>query len=204
MHDEERTVLEGWQRGNEQSVRAVFGIYYPRAVRVAVLSGLTLEEAQDCAQEAFVHAFARRAQLRDVVAFPLWFHRIMTRRILDALAAPRRAHEAPLEHSEHVGDWQRYQPLQPDEAALLAEQREDLWRQVQALPPRYRVPLVLRYYADFSIREVAELLDIREGTVRVTLHRALAQLRQESAGASAPDPPAPLRLHGALHRNFDN
>lgn len=208
MRDEERAMLAGWQRGDEQSVRAVFGIYYPKAVGIATLSGLTVEEAQDCAQDAFVHAFARRAQLRDVAAFPLWFHRIVTRRILDALTAPRRACEAPLEHDERSEDWQRNQPMQPaqpEEAAILAEQREDLWRLVQALPPRYRVPLVLRYYVGFSSHEIADLLNMREGTVRVTLHRALAHLRQQgttdSGGTSTAGPPAPVRLRGALHGN---
>jgi RNA polymerase sigma-70 factor (ECF subfamily) len=147
-------------------------------VRIACLSGLAPDAAQDCAQETFVHAFERRAQLRDPQAFPLWFHRILTRRILDALGASDRRHEEPLAEAEQLAeDWQRREPAQPDTLAVAAEQRAELWRYVQTLPPSYRVPLVLRYYGDFSIREVAELVGAREGTVRVTLHRALGLLR---------------------------
>jgi RNA polymerase sigma factor (sigma-70 family) len=36
----------------------------------------------------------------------------------------------------------------------------------------------LRYFGGFTTREIAEMLDAREGTVRVTLHRALTQLRE--------------------------
>ncbi len=46
---------------------------------MADLSGLAPDEAQDCAQEAFVQAFTRRGQLRDAQAFPLWFHRTSSR-----------------------------------------------------------------------------------------------------------------------------
>src|SRR5215469_13443610 len=96
MPIEEREIAEGWRRGEEAAVRALFGLYFPRAVRIGALSGLTLDEANDCAQEAFVHAFERRGQLRDPQAFPLWFHRILTRRILDSLAARARRREEPL------------------------------------------------------------------------------------------------------------
>ncbi len=185
MRDEQRVLVEGWLRGDEVSVRMLFEEYFPRSVRIAMLSGLTSDAANDCAQETFVHAFERRAQLRDAQAFPLWFHRILTRHILDALGA------SPLHHEEHLEaaaplteDWQRRETPQPDTLAVAAEVRAELWLQVQSLPPRYRVPLVLRYYGDYSTHEVAQLLGMREGTVRVMLHRALGQLRSRMTPAS--------------------
>ncbi|HEV2238713.1 MAG TPA: sigma-70 family RNA polymerase sigma factor, partial [Ktedonobacterales bacterium] len=163
--------------------RAIFAARYPGAVRLAVVSGLSLAEAQDCAQEAFIQAFERRTQLRDPQAFPLWFHRIVTRHILDALAAPRRQREASLDNMVELA-WQPAPGAAPDELAELAQQRDEIWAWVRALPPRYRVPLALRYFGGFSVREVADLLGTREGTVRVTLHRALAHLRTLRADAT--------------------
>jgi RNA polymerase sigma-70 factor (ECF subfamily) len=180
---EELAAIRGWQQGDDSAVRAVFGIYYPRAVRLAALSGLAEAEAQDCAQEAFVHAYERRTQLRDAKAFPLWFHRIATRQILDALERRRPGRDLPLDNADDLDeDWQRRHVEQPDELALVGETREQLWCAVRALPPHYRLPLVLRYYGDFSTREVASMLDMRKGSVRVTLHRALALLRQHASG----------------------
>jgi RNA polymerase sigma-70 factor, ECF subfamily len=170
--------ITSWQQGDEQAVRAVFNLCYPQAVRLAVLSGLSTDAAQDCAQEAFLHAFERRLQLRDPVAFPLWFHRIVTRHILDACRGKQNAREAPLEAADKLyEDWRRYQPQQPDEVVISAEEYSQIWQNVQLLPPLYRVPLVLRYYGDFSLHEVAKLMGKREGTIRVTIHRALQQLR---------------------------
>lgn len=188
MSDTETAIVAAWQQGDEQAVRAVFNRYYPRAVRLAVLSGLESEEAQDCAQEAFLRAFECRWQLRDPATFPLWFQRIITRHILTSLKVRQRSRLVPLEQADELDeDWGRTQVPQPDEVAISAESHEYLWQQVQALPPKYRVPLVLRYYGEFSLREVAELLGQREGTIRVIIHRALHKLRQCLQEAQSPE-----------------
>jgi RNA polymerase sigma-70 factor (ECF subfamily) len=192
MDHEKEARLDGWRRGDEAAAREVFAAYYPRAVRIARLSGLSPADAQDCAQDAFVQAYERRAQLRDLNAFPLWFHRIVTRRILDTLMAPARRREHALESdSESHGVEPLMSHAPPaDELALLAEEREEIWRWVQALAPRARMAIVLRYYADFSTREVAHALDVREGAARVILHRAMAQLRELARETPAHGPAA--------------
>jgi RNA polymerase sigma factor (sigma-70 family) len=108
---------------------------------------------------------------------------------LDGLQ-PDVGHEVvPLEQANELDeDWERTQVPQPEEMAILAESRKHIWQQVQTLPPKYRVPLVLRYYGDFSLREVADLLGQREGTVRVLVHRALHKLRQSSQETPLSEP----------------
>ena len=188
MDHEEEEWLQGWRRGDEAAAREVFARYYPRAVRIALLSGLSSADAQDCAQDAFVQAYERRAQLRDLKAFPLWFHRIVTRRILDALTGPRKRERA-LESGSGADSWSGTSYAPPsDELVVLAEEREEIWRWVQALAPRARTAIVLRYYADFSTREVASMLDVREGAARVILHRAIAELRERAREARAREP----------------
>jgi RNA polymerase sigma-70 factor (ECF subfamily) len=180
------------RRGDEAAAREVFARSYPRALRIALLSGLSSADAQDCAQDTFVQAYEHRAQLRDLKAFPLWFHRIVTRRILDALTAPRQR-ERSLEGDAGGGSWNAASASHAppsDELVVLAEEREEIWRWVQSLAPRARTAIVLRYYADFSTREVASMLDVREGAARVILHRAIAELREQGreARARAPSP----------------
>jgi RNA polymerase sigma-70 factor (ECF subfamily) len=186
----ERAIVAGWQRGEEAAVRTLFEAYFPKAVRLAALSGLPADEAQDCAQEAFIRAFERRAQLRDPAAFAVWFHRIATSQILAALERHRRqpARAVPQEAAE---DWPRDRSPQPDEVAVAAEERERLKRHVQALPPRQRVAIVLRYYEGHSTREVAEILGMRAGAARVTLHRAVRALREVAGRESTPLAAAP-------------
>jgi RNA polymerase sigma-70 factor (ECF subfamily) len=187
MQEIDSSTVNAWQRGDETATRALFDALYPYAVRMGALNGLSVDSARECAQDAFTHAYERRAQLRDTQAFALWFHRILTRRILDALKARHRRRETPLDTSDEAlaEDWLRNAPLQPDEAAQDAESRREVWRRVQKLDPRARLGITLRYYSDYSPREVAEALGVSEGAARTLLSRALAQLRKLSTTDTA-------------------
>lgn len=55
---------------------------------------------------------------------------------------------------------------------------DEVWAVLRRLSPRRRAAVVLRYYEDLSIDEIAALLDCRPGTVSSLLHRALADLRE--------------------------
>jgi RNA polymerase sigma-70 factor (ECF subfamily) len=70
----------------------------------------------------------------------------------------------------------------PESAYLAQEQREAVWKAVQSLPNKYRLPVVLRYYQDFSYAEMAAVLCVPETTVDTRLRKAKAMLRQKLAG----------------------
>lgn len=58
--------------------------------------------------------------------------------------------------------------------------RHDLLRSVAALPRRQRAVIVLRYFEDMTVAEVAAALRMREGAVRATAHRAMTALRADT------------------------
>ncbi|GHO74004.1 RNA polymerase sigma factor [Ktedonobacter sp. SOSP1-85] len=185
MPDSESALILAWQQGDEQATHTLFNLHYPRCVRLAVLSGLAFDDAQDCAQEAFLRAFEHRHQLRDPLAFPLWFQRIVTRHIVDALKVRQQKQHILLDQTDALREeWECSSDMQPEAVAISQERRTHLWRCVQMLPVKYRVPLILRYYGDYSFSEIAQLLEKREGTIRTTLHRALRKLRLSSTEAS--------------------
>jgi RNA polymerase sigma-70 factor (sigma-E family) len=70
--------------------------------------------------------------------------------------------------------------------AEVVEERDDavtLLAALKVLPPRERQAVVLRFYEDRPIAEVAELLEVPPGTVKSMTHRALARLREELGDA---------------------
>lgn len=70
-------------------------------------------------------------------------------------------------------------PAASPEATILGiEERAELIHAVDELPHRQREALILRFYLDLPDQEIARLMSIRPGTVRSTIHRALAALGQ--------------------------
>ena len=69
----------------------------------------------------------------------------------------------------------------PEQQLLRAENREELQRAVLKIPPDYRMILVLHDMEELSTSEVARVTGLREGTVRVRLHRARVFLRNQLA-----------------------
>ena len=56
---------------------------------------------------------------------------------------------------------------------------DETWALLDRLPRDQRVALVLRYYEDLPVDEIAQVMDCRPGTVRTRIHRALTALRKE-------------------------
>ena len=72
----------------------------------------------------------------------------------------------------------RRRRLPPAPFAAQEPELDELWAVLATLPERRRAALVLRYYEDLAIDEIARLLDCRPGTVSSLLHRGLADLRK--------------------------
>ena len=72
----------------------------------------------------------------------------------------------------------------PQEQNLLQQsaQHQDLEVALSRLPPEQREAVVLRYYHDFTIREIGSITDAGESTVKARLRYGLAKLRRELAG----------------------
>ena len=65
------------------------------------------------------------------------------------------------------------------EKAVANEERDMLWKAIDVLDDRYRIPLLLYYMEEQSVAELAELLSIPQGTVKSRLHKARQLLEKE-------------------------
>jgi RNA polymerase sigma-70 factor (sigma-E family) len=67
----------------------------------------------------------------------------------------------------------------PDTVTVGDPHVDETWAAVCRLPERQRAVLALRFYEDLSVQQIADVLGLRPGTVKSTLHRAIARLRKE-------------------------
>ena len=118
------------------------------------------ESACDAVQEAFARALRKRRRLRRQESLAPWVWTIAVRVALDS--RPRQRGTRP-----EIG-----------EAGLPDPERDpELAAAVRSLPPRRRLIIFLRYFADFSYAEIAEACNVSEGTVAATLAQAHDALR---------------------------
>ncbi len=64
----------------------------------------------------------------------------------------------------------------PEDIATQKETVQQLWLAVESLNEKHRLPIILRYGQNLSIREIADILEIKEGTVHSRLHNAQKKL----------------------------
>ena len=119
-----------------------------------------LEPARDVVQEAFARAFRERRKYRGEGTLEAWVWRIAFRVALGSRRGPR---DLDLDAVAEVGH-------------LREERDPELAAAIGALPPRRRLIVFLRYYADLPYRDIAEVLGISEGTVAASLAQARAAL----------------------------
>ena len=119
----------------------------------------------------------RRSVAEDVVQDAF----IKTRRSWDGVRKPATYLRTAVVNG--CRSWGRHQAVvkanRPEPPDHPIQEPDELWDALGRLDKRRRTAIVLRYYLDMPHAEIAEVLDCPPATVRTTVHRGLAQLRQE-------------------------
>lgn len=124
------------------------------------------EDALDIVQDSIQKALLKIGELRDGQKLKSWFYRIVVNTSLDFLRRRKKmivVEDTKLESYTH-GKSDRYQDI-------------DLGNSIDMLPPIYRTVIVLRYFEDLKIDEIAEILEENQSTIKTRIHRALSMLR---------------------------
>jgi RNA polymerase sigma-70 factor, ECF subfamily len=149
---------------------AVFAEFASRrlegAYRLASLIVGDAGDAQDATHDAFLSAWRHWGTLRDPVRVDAWFQRILVNTCRNALRRSKR--RAVVDVSDEL----RRIPAAGDMAVEAAD-RDAVRRAFQRLSADHRICLVLRYYEDLTIDEIAERTGVPPGTVKSRLHAAV-------------------------------
>jgi RNA polymerase sigma factor (sigma-70 family) len=124
-------------------------------------------EAEDAVQEASLSAWRQRGSLRDADRFEAWFERILVNQCRDQLRKRRRAVKLA---APPVG-------FEPSARAPETGTDADLDRALDALDADHRIVVLLRYWQDRTIDDIADRVGIPAGTVKSRLHNAMKTLR---------------------------
>lgn len=160
------------------------------AFRFSLLVCGHAEDAEDVMQDALLKTYRYVDRIRDPEAFRTWLYRTVRNACL--MKRRRRAGEPPHVVSIEQGDTGRDGKRLAIDVADAAKRPDDLvldeWvgarlrAALRALPPSYRVIVVLREMEGLSTRETAAVAGISEANVKTRLHRARVLLRERLEG----------------------
>ena len=151
--------------GGPASIEEVFDAEWLGMLRLAVLLVDDRASAEDVVQEAFAGLHRHWGELAGPERAGAYLRRAV---INGARSTLRRRRTARAWRAPHA-----VPTASAEEEALLGEQRREVLAAVQALPPRQREVVVLRYWSHIGEAETAEALGISRGTVKSTTSRAL-------------------------------
>jgi len=143
------------------------------------------EDAEDTAQEVLFRSMKYLPKLQDPSALAAWLYTVAKNRCHRMRGAAAAAPSARLSLDELMPDQDELRELlldrakSPEGLLLHAEERDLLHRAVLNIPTPLRLVLVLHDMEELSTDQVAQILGLQEGTVRVRLHRARLTLRKQ-------------------------
>jgi len=159
-HELEREFEERLKESSDLAIRVAYGVVRQR------------QDAEEVAQEAFTKAYRSFSTLRDRSAFRAWLVRMTWRLAIDRWRADRRRAVREQTSATLDGD------ASAEALASASERATRLWHAIDDLPEKLRQTIVLSAIHGYDVREVAQLLDLPEGTVKSRLFLARKGLAQ--------------------------
>ncbi len=153
-------------------VRAHSSLVYRVALRM-----LGDEDAQDASQEVWIRVWRNIKSFRAESAFSTWLYRITMNTCLSA-----RQRQARREEREYAGEEMPYLPeppggeADPEAATLSAERRQEIQAALSHVRAEHRAALVLRHMEGLSYAEIAQVLEVPDGTAKGWVSRGRASM----------------------------
>lgn len=163
---EQELILKA-KAGDAEAFEQLVAPYLPTAFCTAALMTRCYYAAQDAVQEGLIEAYQNLGRFRPGSPFRPWFIKLVVHRALDQNRRVRKLvtfEPGEFEPAASEGN--------PEPLLLDAERRQHLWDAVQQLDLGHRTVIVLHYYQDVPVAEIASMLELAEGTVKSRLHTA--------------------------------
>jgi RNA polymerase sigma-70 factor, ECF subfamily len=134
-------------------------------------------EAEDVVQETFLAALRALDSFRERASFSTWLASIAINLSRTRLKR-RQARTRLAEVLQSLWRWQQAENPSLEQNAIQNESDAAVWCAIHSLDEKQRLAVILRYYHEYPVAEIAALLQIPEGTVHSRLNKARETLRQ--------------------------
>lgn len=199
MNEQELVWVEQARRGDQRAFSQLVEAYQRPVFNLTYRMLGNPQEAEDAAQETFLRAYASLDKYNPDHKFSTWLFSIANHHCIDRLRK-RRVTYVSMDDSPVMQSMQSNTP-QPEGTALAGEHSAEVQRMLNELDPDYRMPLILRYWEDYSYEEIAASMGLTIAAVKSRLFRARQQIAKlYSEREAAPTPPGDAQRSENLRR----
>lgn len=162
-------LIEQCRAGDTSAVEHFVQTYQQELYRLALSILDDSNEAEEVTQEALLAALRALDAFHGASSFKTWLFSITVNICRTRLQRHKRQDQLK---QIMDGILKRQPAPSVEERAIQNESNEALWRAIHGMNEKHRIPIVLRYYHDLSVAEIANILQIPEGTVHSRLNTA--------------------------------
>ncbi len=169
-------LLELVKDGDEQAFQELYQRFYKKTYYAALKISGNQADAKDIAQETFIQVNKSLSSLHDNKLFVQWLNRIVASKASD-LFRKNKTTSLPDDHVVFQLKEEERSQFIPEASMHFSSDYELLEYFLKQMDERYRMVLVLRYFSQMSVMEIAAALQVPDGTVKTRLKRAREVLR---------------------------
>ncbi|MEJ5223652.1 MAG: sigma-70 family RNA polymerase sigma factor [Anaerolineales bacterium] len=167
--------IERCREGDAYAIERMVEMYQRDVYRLALSILDDPREAEDATQDVFIAALRNLDSFRGQAAFKTWLFSIAIN-VSRSRLQRRKSRERLQSILRAVFQTQPAQ-RHPEEEAVQRQADAAVWRAIQTLDEKHRLPVILRYYHDLPVSDIADMLGIPAGTVHSRLNHARERLR---------------------------
>ena len=171
--------------GNERSVDDALALLQDTVFSFSMKVCGHVEDAEDTAQDVLLKSLPYLPKFENPQALTVWLYKVARNRCMMKRRGRKYSQRSHISLDELMPDGQELKELlkseiqDPEADMVQGEAAERLRKAVLTLPPQYRFVLVLHDMEELDTGQVAKVMGLQEGTVRVRLHRARLLVRRE-------------------------
>jgi RNA polymerase sigma-70 factor (ECF subfamily) len=182
--NEERELVEHARR-DADAFAELYDLYYPKIFGYVLRRSANLEAAQDITSETFLKALKRLWQFQwRSISFSSWLYKIASNEVNQYFRKAAYRRSVSLEELQEHG-FELLSPHDPENELIEAQERLaqhqdflEIQKRIVRLSAKYQEVIALRFFEKKQLKEIAEILGKREGTIKSLLHRAVEKLRE--------------------------
>jgi RNA polymerase sigma-70 factor, ECF subfamily len=165
--------------GNEDAIEMFVRRYETNIFRLALSIVGDQAEANEITQETFLSALRSLRTYQEKNSLKSWLYTIALNHSRNHLRKQKMLERLKTAATILFQTEERRKQPSPEDAVIQDETEAVIWNELNKLDERHRTVVVLRYFHELSISEIAEILAVNEGTIHSRLHTARERLKSQ-------------------------